>query len=308
LAGFVAVILVQRSVGPWTVLSPELKTWFALVVGLCAQAAPFLVLGVIVSAVLAAFVPADAMRKFLPYRPGNQVIAAGISGALLPGCECASVPVACSLIRRGTHPAAALTFLLAAPAINPVVLVATAIAFPGRPMMAVARFVASLLAALVIGWIWVAVAKPEWLSLADVGEHDKGPDRRTVFRETAAHDFVHAGGFLVFGAMMAASVKVLIPRPAVEAVASHRVLAVVVVALLAVIVCVCSEADAFVAASLTTFSPAAQLVFMTVSPMVDLKLMSMQGGFFGAGFVARFAPLTFVVTIGVGSLVGWVML
>ena len=308
LAGFVAAALVQRRIGPWTVLTPQLKTWFALVVGLCAQAAPFLVLGVIVSALLAAFVPADALRRFLPSRPGNQVLAAGMAGMVLPGCECASVPVACSLIRRGTHPAAALTFLLAAPAINPVVLVATVIAFPGRPMMAVARFVASLLAALIIGWIWVARAKPSWLSLADVGEEERGPDRRSVFRETAGHDFVHAGGFLVFGAMMAASVKVLVPRPAVEAVAAHRVLAVVAVALLALLVCVCSEADAFVAASLTTFSPTAQLVFMTVSPMVDLKLMSMQAGFFGGGFVARFAPLTFVVTIGVGSLIGWVML
>jgi uncharacterized membrane protein YraQ (UPF0718 family) len=308
LAGFVVALLLQRHVGPWTVLTPALQTWFALVVGLCAQAAPFLALGVIVSAVLAAFVPADAMRRFLPYRPGNQVLAAGLAGVVLPGCECASVPVACSLIRRGTHPAAALTFLLAAPAINPVVLVATAIAFPGRPMMVIARFVASLSAALVIGWIWVARAKPRWLSLAEVGELDRGPDRRSVFRETAAHDFVHAGGFLVFGAMMAAGVKVLVPSTAVEAVASHGVLAVVAIAVLALIVCVCSEADAFVAASLTAFSPTAQLVFMTVSPMVDAKLMSMQAGFFGGGFVARFAPLTFVVTIAVGSLVGWVML
>jgi uncharacterized membrane protein YraQ (UPF0718 family) len=47
-------------------------------------------------------------------------------------------------MRRGVPPAAALAFLISAPAIDPVVLVATSIAFPGRPEMVAARFVVSL--------------------------------------------------------------------------------------------------------------------------------------------------------------------
>jgi hypothetical protein len=41
------------------------------------------------------------------------------------------------------HPAAALAFLLSAPAINPIVLTATAVAFPRNPEMVLARFAAS---------------------------------------------------------------------------------------------------------------------------------------------------------------------
>ena len=58
---------------------------------------------------------------------------------------------------------------------------------------------------------------------------------------------------------------------------------------------ICSEADAFIAASLTQFSMTARLAFMVVGPMVDVKLIALQTGTFGGRFAVRFAPLTFVV-------------
>jgi uncharacterized membrane protein YraQ (UPF0718 family) len=79
-------------------------------------------------------------------------------------------------------------------------------------------------------------------------------------------------------------------------------------AVLAVLLSICSEADAFVAASLSQFSLTARLVFLTVGPMVDLKLISMQAGVFGRRFAARFAPATFAVAIIMGSVVGGVLL
>ena len=71
---------------------------------------------------------------------------------------------------------------------------------------------------------------------------------------------------------------------------------------------ICSEADAFVAASLSQFSLTSRLVFLVVGPMVDLKLISMQTGVFGRRFAARFAPATFVVAVTAGVLTGWVLL
>src|SRR5207248_4326133 len=101
------------------------------------QATPFLVFGVVLSAVIAVFVPPSFFAKALPRHPALAVPVAGVAGVVLPGCECGSVPVAGALVRRGVTPAAALAFLLAAPAVNPVVLTATAVAFPGKPMMVV---------------------------------------------------------------------------------------------------------------------------------------------------------------------------
>jgi uncharacterized membrane protein YraQ (UPF0718 family) len=91
-------------------------------------------------------------------------------------------------------------------------------------------------------------------------------------------------------------------------VAGQPVLSIFALALLAVLLSICSEADAFVAASLSQFSLTSRLVFLVVGPMVDLKLISMQTGVFGRRFAARFAPATLVTAIVVGACVGAVLL
>ena len=77
---------------------------------------------------------------------------------------------------------------------------------------------------------------------------------------------------------------------------------------LAVVLSICSEADAFVAASFTSFSLTARLAFLVVGPMVDLKLYALQVGTFGRGFAARFAPTTFAVAVIVSCITGWWLL
>src|SRR6266545_3623018 len=92
-----------------------------------------------VAAVAVVVVAAAVLPRVLARRPALAVPVAAAAGAALPGCECGSVPIAGRLVARGALPGAALAFLLSAPAINPVVLTATAVAFPGRPEVVVAR-------------------------------------------------------------------------------------------------------------------------------------------------------------------------
>ena len=208
---------------------------------------------------------------------------------------------------RGVAPAAALTFLLAAPAINPVVLVATAVAFPGRPEMVAARFVASLVVSLAMGWLWLRLGRTDWIRLARRSGSD-GTGGWAVLRAEAAHDFLQATGFLVIGAATAATLNVAAPRGVLGSVAGSGWLAVPALGLLAVVLAVCSEADAFVASSLTQFSLTARLAFMVVGPAVDMKLFAMQCGVFGRRFAVRFAPTTFAVAVLASALVGWWLL
>lgn len=270
------------------------------------QALPFLVLGVTVSALIAVLVSPRALDRVLPRRPVLAVPAAALAGTALPGCECSSVPIAGRLVERGAMPAAALTFQLAAPAINPVVIASTAVAFPGRPEMVVARFVASAATAMVVGWIWLRLGRTDHLTR--VHRHTAGAEGRwRQFRDVALHDFLHAGGYLVVGAAAAATLHVVVPPGWLDAVASSGPFAVIGLALLAVVLCMCSEADAFVAASLNQFSTSARLAFMVVGPAVDLKLVALQSGTFGRAFAARFAPLAFVVATGAAVLAGWLI-
>src|SRR5688572_14945547 len=119
---------------------------------------------------------------------------------------------------------------------------------------------------------------------------------------------MHAGGFLVLGAAAAATINVLVPGAWLQTLADNPVLGVLTLAVLAVLLSICSEADAFVAASLSEFSLTARLTFMVVGPMIDLKLFAMQAGVFGRGFAVRFAPATFVVAVTSAVVVGAVLL
>jgi uncharacterized membrane protein YraQ (UPF0718 family) len=277
--------------------APAVQTWATVFVSICIQALPFLVLGVVVSGAIAAFVSQEWFARVLPTRPVLAVPAAGLSGALLPGCECGSVPIAGGLVARGVMPAAAFAFLLSAPAINPVVMVSTAVAFPGQPRVVVARFLASLLTAIVMGLLWSRFGRTDWLARARRYSDDTG-SRWDRFRGTARHDFLHAGGFLVVGGITAATLNVVIPRTVLNSLAGNVILGVVSLGVLAVLLAICSEADAFVAASLSEFSMTARLTFMVVGPAIDVKLFALQAGTFGRSFAVRFAPATWVVAVG----------
>jgi uncharacterized protein len=272
------------------------------------QALPFLVLGVVLSGLIAAFVSAERLSRWLPTRPALAVAVAGVGGAALPGCECASVPVARRLFGSGTSGAAALTFMLSAPAINPVVLVATAVAFPGQPAMVAARCVASLATAIAMGMLWSRFGRSEWVTRHPPAPPADDASRWTVFSEAARHDFLQASAYLVVGAAAAAALRVLVPPWMFERLAGHLILGVLTMALLAVVLALCSEADAFVAASLTMLPLLPRLVFLVVGPAIDVKLAAMQAGMFGRRFAVRFGPATFVVATVTATVVGLAIL
>ncbi|MER7565407.1 permease [Streptomyces sp. NPDC097941] len=287
--------------------APVMQSWMTVFVAVLVQALPFLVLGVLLSAAIAVFVPPSFFARALPKNPALAVPVAGVAGAVLPGCECASVPVAGALVRRGVTPAAALAFLLSAPAINPIVLTATAIAFPRDPGMVVARLVASLLVACAMGWLWLRLGRTDLLKPPARHAYE-GQSKGAAFWGSVRHDVTHAGGFLVVGAMAAATLKAVVPQTWLRTAAENPVIAVLALAALAVVLSICSEADAFVAASLTQFSLTARLTFLVVGPMIDLKLFAMQTGTFGRAFALRFAPATLALAIVVSVLTGLVML
>ena len=311
-----------RSFGPWLLFVPivlaillrgrvgffdgeEVRLWATLFVSVCVQAFPFLVLGVVVSGVIAAFVSPEIVQKIVPKKPILAVPSAGLAGLALPGCECGSVPIAGRLVSAGTPPAAALTFLLAAPAINPVVLVSTAVAFPGELQLVAARFIASFLAAMVVGMWWSNRSGGSLLQSKQL-DHGHSTGRWQNFVNVATRDFVHAGGYLVVGAMAAATLQLLIPRSIIDVVAENELYSILMFAALAVLLSICSEADAFVAAGLPQFSLTSRLVFLVVGPVIDLKLIALHSGVFGRKFAMIFAPVTLVVAVvsavGIGRL------
>ena len=193
-----------------------------------------------------------------------------------------------------------------------------------------ARFLASFLTAVVVGLGWSHFGRPAWTERPAAAGGDAKPDapdavgcdrpdllhgstpaahsRLAIFSATARHDFGHAGGFLVLGAATAATLQVVVPRSLLDGLGGSGPGAVITLGLLAVLLAVCSEADAFVAASLVQFSATARLAFMVVGPAVDVKLIALQAGTFGRSFAVRFAPATFLVALTSAIIVGGLVL
>jgi uncharacterized membrane protein YraQ (UPF0718 family) len=289
----------------WTM--PGLRRWATVLVAICLQATPFVLLGGVLSALIAA-APNSWTGRWMPRRPILAVPAFGLAGAALPGCECGSVPAAASLMARGASPGAATAFMVSAPSTNPVVLAATATAFPGQPMVVAARFVAGLVVATCVGWLASSglMGRP---TLAD--PHSGHPaDGSRVRRLLAAtvEDMLRSLGLLSAGAGAAAAIVVWFPRDILTGVARQPALGVLALAVLAIVLSMCSQADAFIARSFVGFSGTAQLAFMVVGPAVDVKLAAMQAGAFGVRFTARFSAVAFLTAVVVASVVSAVML
>ena len=99
------------------------------------EGAPFILLGTLISGFIDIYMPPGMMDRFLPRNKTLAVIMAGLMGAVFPVCECAVVPVIRRLVRKGLPVSCALTYMLAAPIVNPITALSTWKAFSGPMMM-----------------------------------------------------------------------------------------------------------------------------------------------------------------------------
>jgi hypothetical protein len=96
------------------------------------EGAPFILLGTMLSGFIDVYLPAGLLDRMLPRHRGAAVLVAGLLGIVFPVCECAVVPVIRRPVRKGLPVSCALTYMLAAPVLNPVTAVSTWKAFSGQ--------------------------------------------------------------------------------------------------------------------------------------------------------------------------------
>jgi uncharacterized membrane protein YraQ (UPF0718 family) len=304
-AAVVLLVLALRLTDPTGI--PQVRTFLLVFSSLLIEALPFILLGAVVSAAIEVFVPARAFARLAALPRWLQMPLAGLGGFAFPVCECGSVPVARRLAAKGLAPAAAVTFMLAAPILNPVVLIATAVAYRGREAMWAmvgGRAALGLLAALAVGWVVARRSSAELLKGAPVSpghDHDEPMGGRRArwrgFFGQLADDFVMLTRYLVVGAAVAAALQTFVPQDAIGAVATTPVLNIVAMMALAGILSLCSESDAFVAASFVQFGVGAQLAFLVFGPMVDTKLGFLYAGTFSRGFLRVVVAVVAAVTL-----------
>jgi uncharacterized protein len=282
-----------------------LQNFLIVFSSLLVEALPFILLGALASAAIEVFVPSSAFAQIARLPRPLQLPAAAMAGIAFPVCECGSVPVARRLVSKGLAPSAAVTFMLAAPILNPVVVASTFVAYRGRDAlwtMVLGRMGLGFLVAVAVGLVVGSVRKEDLLRPRPGDEdHDADEDepRWSRFFGHLSGDFVFMARFLVMGAAIAAAVQTFVPQSVIGRVAGTPVVDLVAMMALAFLLSLCSESDAFVAASFVQFGPAAQLAFLVFGPMVDMKLGALYVGTYSKGFLR-----TVIITVGAVTLAG----
>ncbi|MCX8140153.1 MAG: permease [Gemmataceae bacterium] len=263
------------------------------------EAMPFIVVGAVVAGVLEEFLPQQFITRILPPRLLPSVMVGAGLGLVFPMCECGIVVVMRRLLRKGLPLACCIAYLLAGPIINMVVIFSTWFAFRDHkigPEMVGLRcglgFLVAVVTALIVHGQYrkygadlltpLAHPGPPGKSQSSTSSASGSAPRRSLFQRlshisaTALHDFVDITVFLILGAVLAAVAKQYIAPDEVERLSREAPLLVIAgMMLLAALMCLCSEADAFVAASFTSLHISGKLAFLVYGPMVDIKLMMM---------------------------------
>jgi uncharacterized protein len=277
------------------------------------EAFPFILLGVFVSALIQIYVSEDTIQRYLPKNAIAALIPAAILGAIFPICECAIVPVVRRLIKKGMPLHVGVVFLVGAPILNPVVFASTYYAFRSNPTVLYSRMGLAFILAIVIGAIiyfffrknsdQLKWSKEELIGkqVTQVSISVKQPNRIKQTMYHAADEFFMMGKYLIAGAFIAALFQTFLDRSLLQALGSNDYSATFVMMAFAYVLSLCSEADAFVAASFANnFTTGSIIAFLVYGPMLDLKNTVMLLAFFKTKFVLVFmATVTIVVFLSV---------
>src|SRR5579872_3964957 len=118
-----------------------LQNFITLFLAIVIESLPFVVLGVIVSVLVALFISEDFILKILPKNRFASHICFALIGIFIPVCQCGNIPAARRFVMKGFSPSQAMTFLLASPVVNPITFLTTYFAFSTHPSVAIVRVV-----------------------------------------------------------------------------------------------------------------------------------------------------------------------
>jgi uncharacterized protein len=293
----------------------NVKDFILIFTGILYEALPFIVFGAVIAGIVEEMLPQKLITRLIPRNRILAIAIGGLLGLPSPMCDCGILVVVKRLLRKGVPLSCCVCYLLAGPIINVVTLLSTRVAFSaqesadtlsqygrqftGNEMLILRAglgYLVAFVTALVVEWQYrkygpKALLKPSAVptggnphpvvlenesQIADDTPPRAWRARLENITGTALHDFVDVMVFLIMGALLAALSRQLIDREKLEIFSRDNPVAAIGIMMgLAVALCICSQADAFVAASFVSLRPASKLAFLVLGPMLDFKLYSM---------------------------------
>ncbi len=316
----VAILVLLALLGTGDDPATILSIFSTRFLGIFIEAVPFLLLGSVVSGLIDAFISPEDLARIVPRNRIGATIMGTFMGFAFPVCECGVVPVVRRLYTKGLPMSVGVTFLLAAPVINPIVLAGTYAAF-GFGTVLIGRFVLTALVATAVGLVFAFTARPQDVlqpsALAPImGGSGQPPTlttnlvlntpspRKSLFAgllaalKTAGDEFFDMGRYLIIGTLLAAAMQTFVSQEFLLALGRGPVVSVLTMQMLAFVLSVCSTVDAFLALAFAgTFTTGSILAFLVFGPMVDIKSTLMFAGVFKRRIVAYLIVLPFLFTL-----------
>ena len=273
------------------------------------ESLPFLLLGAFISALIETFVSNEKIVKLIPKNKVLGSIVGIFLGFFLPACDCAVIPLSKRLLKTKVPINVAISFMLASPIINPVVLLSTYYAFYNtEPKIFWFRLLFGIIIALIIGTIMGIIYNKKKVITnssddediecleceCDHHDHEHENKFMSVIKHTAL-DFFDVIKYLMFGALLASLVQVLLPRDILLTFNNNNILSILVLMIFAYLISLCSTSDSFVGKSLlSSFGQSSILAYLLLGPMIDIKNTIVLLGNYKKKFVFTLIGLIFI--------------
>lgn len=295
------------------VVSEKSQDFLTIALSVFIESLPFLILGTLISVLIQRYVSVDVFRRLLPKSWFFRRLMMSFLGVLLPVCECGNVPLARSLMNRGASVGDALTFLLAAPILNPLVLLTTWQAFQFEETIVIGRFVAGFLIANLVAIGVTTIMKNRQIITEEfektcLPSHNHGDEPGVVPRNFATELWPMLK-MLALGSAIAGGVQLLVPREVLTSIGNDPVMGIIVMIALGFVISICSNVDAFFALSFArAFSPGALTAFMVSGPMIDIKMIALLKTTFTTRAIMLIAALVFGLSFISGIIINTIAL
>ncbi|MDH6181222.1 uncharacterized membrane protein YraQ (UPF0718 family) [Microbacteriaceae bacterium SG_E_30_P1] len=306
----VATLLIVRAVtGDGASLPGQAQDLLTLAISVIVESLPFVILGILLSIVVQAWLPNDLLQRYLPRNPVLRRFCISLFGIALPVCECGNVPLARGLVVQGFTVSESMTFLLAAPIINPVTIITTHAAFGFDDGILVARILGGLAIANIVGWVFSLHRKPhELLTPSFAAQCERGVEEHGSRMSRSIDIFVRETSVIMpalfIGALVAGAIQVAVPREVLVELGSNPLWSVLAMMLLAFVIAVCSSVDAFfILPFASTFLPGSIVTFLVFGPIIDIKMLAIMRTTFTTRTLVQLTVLVGLMSALIGLVV-----
>jgi uncharacterized protein len=308
----------------------SLQGFTTIFISIILEALPFIILGTFISSLIQIFISEDTISRLIPKNRFVGVLCAALIGLIFPVCDCAIVPIVRRLLKKGVPLHIGITFMLSVPILNPIVLSSTYYAFSNNLSMLFLRGFLGFISAMIIGSL-MGIFEGTNKVLKEFDSHDNHIHTHSHIHAndncSCGHDHTHShstkvanpvsliidvlehtnielhdvGRFLIFGAFLSSLMQTFLPRKYILFVGQDNLYSVFAMIVLAFLLAICSETDAFIARTFVgQFTTGSIVAFLIFGPMMDIKNTLMLSSTFKARFVITLIFIIFTVCFIIG--------